>query len=71
MGKEIQTEVLVSLDEVIDSTREQFLDLISILAVEHDCLEDIIYAPIGINEEGLIRISVSGIDNFQNNSDPC
>lgn len=67
MGQKILEKYLVtvSLDEIIDRNREEFMDLLSMLAVEHECLENISYRVAGIVDEK-ITISIMAHNPFAN-----
>jgi hypothetical protein len=55
-------EIYLHIDEIVENNEEDFLDLLSNLCVGNDCLMDITYKPIMVNEEGLIVLSVIGDD---------
>lgn len=67
MSKKVKTKYLVtvSIDEIIDCNRQEFMELLSMLAVEHECLEDMSYRVVGTVDE-LITVSIIAHDPYAN-----
>jgi len=57
--KEVSDIIAVGIDEMIDNDLEGFLDLISD-RVGHPLLMDIGYKAVAINDDGTIRLKVTG-----------
>ena len=57
-------EVKVSVSEMIDRNHEEFLDLLSELSVGHTCLMDITYKATSVCEDGSIKMSVVGDNEY-------
>jgi len=61
----ITAHVTVSLGDLTENGTEEFLDDIERKVLQDDYLEDVSYKPIGVTDDGLIIISVTGkVDTF-------
>lgn len=56
----IHEEVHVDLNEAVERDLEGFLDLLSTLAIGDDLLMEVSYKVIGVTDDNLIRVIVSG-----------
>lgn len=56
----IEGNILVSINELIENDYESVLNLLAIRLVDNDCLMDITYKVVGLNEDKLLILNVRG-----------